>query len=60
MRFVKFCCAALLLVPFACTVPGCGGSDEAGVIATDEELLEYGKQSAPEGFKKALEGQLDQ
>ncbi len=46
MRYTKLLLSLALFVPFTLTVAGCGGSDEAGQMASDEELSAYGKEAA--------------
>ncbi len=43
MRLVRCLCLFSLCVPLTIASPGCGGSDEAGPMATDSELEAYGK-----------------
>ena len=46
MRLTKWLCFFALCVPFTMTAAGCGGSDEAGAMATDSELEAYGKEAS--------------
>ena len=55
MRLCKCLCLFALCVPFTLTTVGCGGSDQADQMASDQELEQYGKEAAQgtalEGFK---------
>ena len=46
MRMSKWLCFLALCAPVALVTSGCGGSDEAGAMATDSELEQYGKEAA--------------
>ncbi len=48
MRLTKCLCFLALCVPFTLIATGCG-DDEAGQMATDAELAEYGKEAAKGG-----------
>ncbi len=46
MRLCKCLCLFALCVPFTLTAVGCGGSDQADQMASDQELEAYGKEAA--------------